>query len=461
MTAALVACGGGGGGGGGGLPAAPASTPAPAGSSSQYPIASGDAFTFAGNESTAVVYAKPTPSPLPSTLATAQIAQSITVTSATYAGNGKPAQDVHTVESDAYATQTTTLTTDAYYAYVPAAAGTDVVDYGYTAQDELHDSITYAFGTPQTLAQLPFAAGSVWSNSPQATITQTDADGTRTILAYAADGSYSSTQSLAYGSATIIERADGSGSYSSPVFLSALIGGEDAFDYSAPSTGSQPAITITGIYPTPAPPTPIPSASPGTPTPTPNPTTPPRVVTVPAWYAPGTPLYSETDTDAGSATIPASCSVPAQIGTQGEKLVQTIARLDTILGYTETQNVVTYVVPNFGPACIVMNDVTKAYYDYTGDTNIPQATTAGLFAFYGTPYETTTIAQTLTLQQATVTSSARRTQSAAGIQPIGLQAMAAGRAAFLAAVTRERTRRVQAMQRAVRRYLQGLARSAR
>ena len=332
---------------------------------------------------------------MPSTSLAASIAQSISRNAAANPLNGKPASDFHATQNTAYPTKTSVLTSDTYYAYAGSASAANLVEYGFQSADSLKNTISYAYATPQVVAELPFAQNAGWSNSAAVAISETDADGTTSTRTYNADGSYTDTEKFFYGDADITQNADGSGIYTSPVFLSGLLGAEQTFRFDAPSNGQ---IVVTGEFP--PPPTPTPNAT-GQPTPTPNPTIAPTIVTIPAWYAAGQKLYTETDTDGGSPPFPRDCSVPAKIGSQGEKLVQTISRLDTILGFAETQTTTSYVVPNFGPACIVMNDVTKDYYDYQGDT-LPGQNTTGFFAYYSAPYHTTTIDETLTLQSATI-----------------------------------------------------------
>ncbi|MGZ3519799.1 MAG: hypothetical protein ACXVAG_02220 [Vulcanimicrobiaceae bacterium] len=445
LAAGLAACGGGGGSSGGGGPIPNPSTPTPP--PQDYPIAAGDAFNYAGSLTRSLSYAQPAPNPLPSTTTTAQVTQSVTVSAGTAPG-GQSAADFHEVEQDAYPTQTTSLTTDAFYNLVTAGSGANVVEYGYKSSDSLSNSIQYAYTTPQVIAETPFASGKTWNNSPAVTITENDADGTTSTRTYAADGSYTDNEDFLSGqigaTATIVENANLSGSYSSNSF-NAL---EDQIQVSAPASGQ---ITISGIFPAPATPSPNPS---GSPQPTPNPTTPPRVVTIPAWYSSSAKLYTETDSDGGSAMFDSHCSVPSSVGTQGEKLTQTIARLDTVLGYQETQTTTSYVVPNFGPACIVMSDTIDAYYDYQGDTEFGQlGVTIGPFAFYGSPFQTTVIAQTLNLQGATIKSDARHS-AAVKAAPISITAFEAGRASFLNAIARDRMHRIKSMQKAMRSYIQ-------
>lgn len=447
ISAALVACGGGGNNPNPTppTPVTPTSSPTPS-YFSNYPAAAGDTFAFAGTLTTQTTYTQPAASPLPSTTQTANVTQNVTVSDGGVPWNASALASIFTsVEGDAGPNMTSQFTTQTYYSLTGNATAGSLASYGFSQTDSLGDNIKYEYVSPATVAQLPFASGATWTNSAKSSVVEKDADGTTATRTYAADGSYNDTQTFAYGTATIQENADGSGTYDSPVFLSALFGGTQTYVFSAPSKN---AITVTAYFP--APPAPTPNAS-GSPSPSPNPTSTPLVQTLsPAWYAAGAPLYTESDKDNGSVAIPASCKVPASFGTQAEQLTQTITRLDTILGTSETQTTTGYIVPSFGPACLVMSDVTNDYYDYTGDVQVNQ-TLASLFAYFPTAYKTTTITETVTLQSESVKTASRAVQ-ARPMQAITPRAFEIAHSAFMAAVERERQARANLAQHAMLLY---------
>lgn len=449
LPAALAACGGGGGsppGGGGSFtpppppPSSPTASPTPA-FLAQIPIVPGDKFAYAGTLSATQVYTQPQPSPLPSTSTSAQVTQTVSVAAA--AGG---ASQFQISEADAYPTKTTDLTNTETEAFSAVTASTaNLVEENWSSKDSLGNSVAFAYAAPQIVAQLPFSSANAWTNLPAVTITESDADGTQSTRTYANDGSYTDDQTLIYGpsgtgTATIVENADGSGKYASNVFASA----EDEFDFSAPSGGR---ITISGLFPYPPPPTPNPS---GAPSPTPNPSPTPKVISLTAWYAAATPLYKETDSDTGSVAIPGACNVPSGVATKAEAIAQTIDRLDTVIGYAETQTATAYFAPNAGQVCTQLQDVTKSYYDYQGDVAPGQTgVTIGLYAFYPTPFLTTTITETIGMQSETTLSQHRTTQSAKRSFASSLGVFFEQRASFMRLIERERTRRVKAMQRAL------------
>lgn len=430
IATALVACGGGGGGTGGPNPppTIPPATPTP----SPTPYAFGDSMTFAGSQSTAATFAYPSPSPYPPTATSETIAQAVTVGAAPNPFGSLTAGDFHTVETDTSALVTHTVTTDAWL----GTSGANLVEYGYKTVDDANNSLTAQFAAPIVLDQLPETNNATWSNSAATTFTEKDADGTTSTRAYASGGTYTetTTNSKIGIDTTISEAADGSGSIDANGLY--LGGNVDTITFSAPSSGQ---IAITANYVQPPTPSPAPS---GSPSPTPAPTIAPRVYTAPAWYGTGTPsFYSQQIVVSTGVTYPASCTVPASYGTSGNKLVQTTTRLDTILGYTDTQTQTSYTNAQYGPVCVTISDVQKDYYDYQDDF----AAASGLhFHFPGTALSTTTIQQTLTLQSgAVVHANARRAQS---VRSQATTLSAASIASAIAAVTlkaeRARHRRV-------------------
>ncbi len=468
LAAGLAACSSGGGSPPGGYPSTvpttvPSSSPSSLpGYAGQRPAAVGDRFTFAGTLSESNVFNYPSPSPLPATTTAATVSQVVTVVASPYpyAAPSPVPVDFQTVETDTYPLRTSTLTSNAWYGYTVTPIGLDFVLWGWTSSDSATppDTYAYAYATPQIFDELPEIGGASWTNSPAVTITENDSDGTSSTRIYSAGGTYTeSTVQLAGNiKSSIVENADGSGTYSSNNFigLSGAAGGQIvSITYSAPSPvpSASPQITVSLNYATPPPPTPVPSASPGAPTPTPAPTTPPIVLSVPQWYATPPAFYTETDAEGLGVAFPASCNVPSAYGTSGTRITQNVDRLDTILGYTDQQQTQAYVVQGFGPVCVVMTDLQTTYYDYLGDQ-------LALLSFSNAPQSTSTIAETLTLQPgAVVNAIGRRSEGANGAQSsaraITPQMFAAARARFLTAVDRERRSRERLMMRFYRRIL--------
>jgi hypothetical protein len=133
--------------------------------------------------------------------------------------------------------------------------------------------------------------------------------------------------------------------------------------------------------------------------------------------------------------------VPSSYGTSGNTLVQTTNRLDTVLGYTDTQVQTTYTNAQYGPVCVVLSDVQNDYYDYQDDFG---AADGFHLHFPGTPLSTTTIDETLTLQSGAVVHVAQRsTQSKQSqAQPsISMARVASARAALTLRAERMRHQR--------------------
>jgi hypothetical protein len=356
-------------------------------------------MSFAGSQTTSTVFNYPSPSPYPSTTTTNAVTQTVSVGASPNPFGSAGAGDFHSVETDASALVTHSTTTDAWL----GLSGQNLVEYGYKTADDSGDSLSAQFSVPAIQDEYPEANGAAWTNSPAGTFIEKDADATSSTRTYAANGTYTetTTNSRMGTTTSITENPDGSGSINANgLYLGGFV---DSIAVSAPAS-SQISITIN--YDQPATPTPAPT---GQPSPTPGPTIPPLVYTAPAWYGTGTPvLYSQSTTVKTGIAYPASCSVPATYGTSGNELVQTTTRLDTVLGYTDTQTQTTYTNTQYGPVCVVLSDVQNDYYDYQDDF----ADANGFhFHFPGTALSTATVSETLTLQAGAVVHAARTTQS--------------------------------------------------
>ncbi len=423
--ASLAACGGGGatignspiGGSGGtggtgmGGSSTPSPTPSPTPSAAvtgaiYHPSDTGDAFAFAGTLTT--TYARPSqfPTPEPTQTAFATVSQTVTVKNpATFGGNAN-AVDFNDVETDAQtapAEQTTSTTTDAYFAFSNTIVTGDFNELGFTSSQDNGYVVTVTYGAGNGLVDIvPETAGAKWANTPALSMSAVAPDGTSSQETVNADGTY--TESFAYpnvGAVTDTAMAqsslDGSGSYVTPD-EGTLNGSGQSYTITAPSaaTSSGTITETTSVEPSPV-------ASGATPTVT--------TTSIPNWIPTGylgTALATETDVDNGPTTVPASCALPAQFGTSANAIVQTKHRLDPMFGELETETTTTYDMQTIGPVCTVINDVTTDYYDFSSQS----VETKETVNFEGTPQQITTIAETVALQSETLDSIARHPQTA-------------------------------------------------
>jgi len=439
VSAILIGCSGGGGGGGGGpVPtlaptvkptATPRVTPTPSAIASANPVASrplasGATFTYAGTSLESFTYHNASPNPN-GTIADA-IAQTVT-DEGTAAFDGADPSDLRVAETDHQQSpaRTSTVTTDAYFAAGSfSASQTGFYTYGYASSDSLGQRITdrvASVGDSGGISNglidvLPETGGQIWGNTAAQTIVESESDGFSATRTYAANGTYVETDAYPQGSqftpqpsplpASIIENADGSGTYSVPLYGATP---NASFAYAAPAAG-----TITITY-----------AQPGSANAT---------YTVATWYA--LPLYRETDRDDGARPIPAACNVPAQFGSSANAIEQQFTRADTVLGTLETFDAITYVVGGY-VVCTAMTDVVDVFYDYSGQGNEPP--TGATFSGGTSPLEVITMASTVGLTSTNVSGAARGRATAPAAD--GLRRAAVVRTSFLAGIERRRLER--------------------
>jgi hypothetical protein len=449
----LCACGGGGGStvtpaaGSTGVPpsattSAPAASPTPV--PSPYPRTAGDTFVYSGQLQQAYqtfpeVVAPGTPSPPPIVTTTVNVTQTVTVrTSQTFNG-ASGLTGLHSVETDALASglKTTSATTDTYEALLTNAATSQLLDYGSQYADEAGDTISTLLAPAAVLDQLPETAGAQWANGPAATIDEAIAGDTTgsavtVVRTVNSDGSYNekTTYPPNYsapgytGVGNIQENADGSGTFS---FVAS--GGTISITYSPPEpqpTGS-PLITVKE-YST------LDTSGNAMAT-----------FQIPAWFGTAAPLYAETDRNVGVVPVPASCNLAKTFPAQATAIAQTIARTDTILGYTETQTTTSYVAAGYGLLCATLSDTQTMYYDFNGDQR---------YVFTSQPpLQITTVAQTIALQPSSQIAGTTTSSSARA----GTQAAQAPQVALAAALRANFDRSVRT---AHRNRLQGLIVSA-
>jgi hypothetical protein len=348
-------------------------------------------YGFTGTMTQSATYTYPSPSPFPATSSAATITETVSLGSSP-APNASTSVDVHAVSIASGALSSNTTTSDTW---IGASSG-KLVEYGTQSADSVApvpDTYSTTYVTPAQIDVLPEAV-SQWTNSPAATTTEADSDGTTDSRTYASDGSYSDTQSLPIGlTIAMQDAADGSGVLTGTLFTN-YYGLDPGFIFDAPSGG---AVEIDlGL--------------PGGPV---------EFALVPDWLTASLPLYSESDALTTGVTYPASCSVPAVEGKSGNDIHQQIKTVDPILGYTEVRTTDTYTSPYYGPVCIAQGDVQTYYYDYTGDT---QASYYNFADFEGVVLSTVTTNQTLTLQTATgneISTFAKTRSASAGPAALG------------------------------------------
>lgn len=397
---------------------APAVPPTPAASPSPYPRTGGDTFVYSGQlqqtfQTFPEVVAPGSPSPVPIATTNVNVTQTVTIRANQTFNGASALTGLHSVEADADATglKTTTATTDTYEALLQNGGSAQLLDYGSQYTDEAGDTISTLLAPAAILDQLPQTAGAQWANGPSATIDEAiagDTTGSAVTVVRTVNGDGSYSEKTTYppnysapgytGVGQIQENADGSGTFG---FVAN--GGAISITYSPPepqATGG-PLITI-NLYKgldTTAPPF--------------------AFAKIPAWYGTAAPLYTETDRDQGVVTIPASCNLTKIFPSQATAIAQTIARTDTILGYTEQQVTTSYVAPGYGLLCVTMTDTQTAYYDFNGDQR-------SVFTAKP-PLQITTVAETLALQPSsriagTTTSSVQRAQASRLAVAAGLRA---------------------------------------
>jgi len=371
-----AACGGGGaigpGGGGGGGSPPPVPSPSPA----WRPAAAGDTFAFSGTETQRIVRSVPTPTPPPVTT-NFTVSQTTTVQSSGCSSG----TDFHTVEIDAGANQTTTVTTDSCFTF-PAAGTGPVIETRSTSADSNGVNLTQTFGAGNgQVDQLPEALGQTWDNGAAGTLNGTNPDGSTATQTTNPDGSYIETDMNIAGTTTIAEKNDLSGTETAPTTAFFGCGTATMFAVATPNPSGIP-ITVSSVGCAPAP-TPAPQS----------------FVLTPNWYPVPPNLASDMTSDMGSSSIPTGCASTA-FGTAGNDLHEVKTRLDTVLGDTDKETIDTWVAFGPGPLCVQLTDVFKIYYDFTGQT------TQGIFS--PTPQQTTTTMELIGLQTETLHSVDRR-----------------------------------------------------
>ncbi|MGC2129454.1 MAG: hypothetical protein WA629_05075 [Candidatus Aquilonibacter sp.] len=347
---------------------------------SQRPATSGDTYNYTGAWSQ--TFAR---SGQPQSTTSATLAESVSVTPAPTFNGVSGLDDFHAVDVSTANLTTTTLTTDEYDSF-SGASPVQFLTYGNASNDGEGNTSVSTFATPQVLDQLPEISGASWTNNGAVTIADTDASTETSTQTYAADGTYN--ESITYPAnsvyytgpappSTVTEQSDGSGD----ITLN-LYGATYTATNSAPVSGSI-AIAETQSYP--------------------NPTPTPYTQTVGVWFTAPPVLYAETDSNMGAASLPASCKTGSPIPTSVNKLVQLISRLDTVFGYTDAEEIDSYVATGYGAVCSVMTDTLTQYYNVQGDIQPGSVLFSPIFSWSSTPYQVTTTTQLLALQSGAIT----------------------------------------------------------
>jgi hypothetical protein len=381
--------------------------------------------TYSGTLTQTETFAFPVASPLPSTSVAASVALSVTTGSSSNP-SGPSGSDVHTVQNDAFARQTTVLTSDAW----TGLTGGNALLYGFQSADNVTptpNTLSWEYASPQLLDENAAINGAAWTNSPQASVVENDADGEVAVRTIHADGSY--TENDTYPSAfsnTIIVNSDGSGSNLGTGWAQFQIEG---FDYSAPIGGN---ITIQLQF--------FPSQGGGT----------SPFATVPAWFAASPKLYSQNNTLTTGATFPRSCKLPKTYGTTGNLVTQTVSSLDPVVGFTDAQTMKTYTAAGVGAVCMTMSDTTDYFYDYSNDQGFPT------IALSAKPQQITTVNQTLAVASGTpygVLAARKKVAEVTSSAALSSQSLAVGESWFKAAVERAHAERAKAFRGFLTRYL--------
>jgi hypothetical protein len=367
------------------------------------------AGTYAGTSLQTDAFGYPRASPLPSTSVAGSLA--LTLTNGSVANPaGQPATNIHSVETQTLPLFTTTETTDSWLAF----STTQTSLFGFASTDNespVPNTLTTAYTTPQIVDALPETNGATWTNSPEASIVESDADGESAARTVNADGTYTEVDTYPNRDPytftnTITVNPDGSGSYTGSGFIAYGVYG---LTYSAPASGIITVDVLSHQGPV-------------------------LFGTVKAWY-PNASFYRQQNTITTGTTFPKACAVPARYGIAGNELLQVTSRVDPVIGYTDSQTIQTYTAPSAGAVCVALSDTTDYYYDYSDDQG------DAVFGFSSTPRQVATLTQTLTINSG---------------EPYGILArdVTAGTANFRASVERQHRDRARALQSFLKRHLQ-------
>jgi hypothetical protein len=381
------------------------------------PIVPGAGFSYTGSLTSTI--ARAAPCAMPTATSQASVTVTVLVTSSPGAST-----DEHSVESDAYSTQTTTTITDASVQATTVGGSSGFSELNETSTDEVGDATTTTYSTPLVYAiasPLPYT-GTI-TNAPPSSVVAAFADGTTSNRQYnTANGSYTEADTIVGGGQNnITVNADFSGNYTI-----GTSSGQLEAAYSAPSGGS---ITFTETYA-------------GTTL---------TSFALPQWWT-GSSLYSDTTVDKGAGALPSPCN-PTPTVSSADDFRRTISIVDPVLGYTESETIDAYVVngnPTVGPACVVIADTQNLYYDYFYDTPYSIYLSGGGAS---APLQTSTISEAYWYASGPTGLTSVRTMSE---NPGGIPGLAANIAAHASGIAFTRvTQRGQRIENFVRSVLAG------
>lgn len=309
-------------------------------------------------------YPKPSPSATaPPQSISYNVSATVSIGSSPFPGaTATPLLDEHVTESESSSLSSSTYTTDSWVTIAPVGGGFNQLLYGQMLQQPSSANLpveTTLFTKPQIVDEFPETNAASWSNSPQGTTSYAYASGNAGTRTVAADGSYVDTEQMGPSSggatATITENADGSGSIAGPYYGGGFL---DSISFSAPTPNPSPSpstiVDVTLTFSALAQQYGYPAT---------------QVIWDDVWY-PYTPgqapvLYSEKDSVATGATLPASCSGSPYSSVNDVR--RTIVTLDTVIGYVDTTQLDSYNANGF-PVCMTTADTLGFAYDQQGTT---------------------------------------------------------------------------------------------
>lgn len=332
-------------------------------------IAPSTAASYVGTKTVSYAYGYDFDYPRPAPSATAppttlnyNVGASVSIGTAQFPGTSTAQLvDEHIAETDASTLASSTFTTDSWVSLTQAAGSFNEQLYGQTAQEPSSANlpvVTTLYTSPQIVDELPEKNGASWTNSPQSSVAYSYSSGDNGTRTVANDGTYTDVEQLGPttggSTATLTEKADGSGSVSGPYYGGGFI---DSIDFSAPTPNptASPTLTVTLNY------DPFAQQYYGYP--------PTQVITDDVWYpytAGKQPaFYTENDAVTTGVKLPSSCSSAPYAS--ANDVQRTITSLDTVIGDIETTTMDTYDVDGF-PVCLVTNDALNFAYDQQGNT---------------------------------------------------------------------------------------------
>lgn len=392
------------------------------------PPTAGSGWNYTGSLTDVIVRTSPCPIPTASSAATVTVTVTAAPTTGPLSGTNI---DEHSVETDAYALQTTQVTTD--------ATVNGILESSETSTDLSGNQVVTTYGGGG-LTYNPPPSQNNYLNAPPATVNTTFEDGTTYARTYTNSGNtsatYSETDTLAGVSThnTIQTNLDGSATYN---VYDGFNNDTVAFTMGAPSGGNIVFSLTEGSNPT-------------------------QTLTIPAWFGTsGSSLYQDVTVQTAFTGLDSSCPNNANTmgaGSGGTLFTRTITLVDPALGYTDTRVVKSYVVTNYsagksvGPVCVVINDAQNLYYDFLFDTPYLVYVSGD-----GNPIQTDTFNETFYFSSAPVGDSRVRSKAAAAGAVSGNIALQESGFAFARAV--QRAQRIEKFERAVQQgQLKGVVR---